>query len=204
MADCILRRCPACGSDKPESEFFPRRVTNRCRPCLAEYKRQHYIANAEAYKERAKQARLRDVEAYRAAAKARSKSDPKAPLRKAEYKQRHKERVKAQAAQYRIRHADHIRESIKDWRSRNKHKLCHYAAVRRVAKGRATPKWSNQSIVESLYGLAAVWSKAMGIQYEVDHIIPIQHPLVCGLHCEANLQVLPMSANRRKSNKIDV
>lgn len=36
--------------------------------------------------------------------------------------------------------------------------------------------------------------------YEVDHVVPIVHPEVCGLHTLANLQYLPMVENRRKSN----
>ena len=35
---------------------------------------------------------------------------------------------------------------------------------------------------------------------EVDHEIPINHPLVCGLHCKANLQHLTKEENRKKGN----
>lgn len=38
---------------------------------------------------------------------------------------------------------------------------------------------------------------------EVDHIIPLNHPLVCGLHCPANFQYLTREANRKKSNYFD-
>lgn len=38
---------------------------------------------------------------------------------------------------------------------------------------------------------------------EVDHIIPINHPLVCGLHCVANFQYLDPEMNRKKSNSFD-
>lgn len=43
--------------------------------------------------------------------------------------------------------------------------------------------------------------KACPDGHEVDHIIPLNHPLVCGLHCVANLQYLTVEANREKSNK---
>lgn len=38
---------------------------------------------------------------------------------------------------------------------------------------------------------------------DLDHIIPINHPDVCGLHIPANFQWLPRKHNARKSNKFD-
>lgn len=38
--------------------------------------------------------------------------------------------------------------------------------------------------------------------YEVDHILPIKHEDMCGLHVPWNMQYLPISVNRSKSNKI--
>ena len=52
--------------------------------------------------------------------------------------------------------------------------------------------------MDELYDLACL----RGL--EVDHIIPIQHNLVCGLHVPKNLQLLSRSENARKSNKFEV
>lgn len=39
-----------------------------------------------------------------------------------------------------------------------------------------------------------------GVQHSVDHIVPLIHPLVCGLHCEDNLEITTLAANIQKSN----
>jgi len=38
------------------------------------------------------------------------------------------------------------------------------------------------------------------VQHSVDHIVPLIHPFVCGLHVENNLRIIPLADNIRKSN----
>ena len=40
-----------------------------------------------------------------------------------------------------------------------------------------------------------------GLLYEVDHEVPINSDLVCGLNCEANLQIILGQENQRKGNR---
>lgn len=57
-----------------------------------------------------------------------------------------------------------------------------------------TPLWSTRWKIDLVYAVAALTGK------EVDHIVPINHPLVCGLHVEWNLQALTPAENRAKGN----
>lgn len=72
---------------------------------------------------------------------------------------------------------------------------------RRAAKLQALPKWVDMVEVKKIYARAVRLTKETGISHEVDHIDPLQNPLVCGLHVHQNLQVLTESENCRKHNK---
>lgn len=71
-------------------------------------------------------------------------------------------------------------------------------ARRRAAKLKAMPKWANPVLVRAFYLEASRCGK------EVDHIIPLRSPTVCGLHWEGNLQLLAPSENARKGNSYGV
>lgn len=59
----------------------------------------------------------------------------------------------------------------------------------------AEPAWANRKAIAKIYRRA----KELGMV--VDHIVPLCSEYVCGLHCEANLQLLGEAANIRKGNR---
>lgn len=78
-------------------------------------------------------------------------------------------------------------------------------AKRRSLKLNATPKWSTDEfhslIISEAYELAALRSIKTSVLWSVDHIIPLNSEVVCGLHVGNNLQVILASENSIKSNK---
>lgn len=75
-------------------------------------------------------------------------------------------------------------------------------AMRRINRKRsATPAWACHDAILALYREAAECTKRTGIPHHVDHIVPLQSKLVCGLHVACNLRVLTRAANQEKSNR---
>ncbi|MFP5434219.1 MAG: HNH endonuclease signature motif containing protein [Alphaproteobacteria bacterium] len=62
--------------------------------------------------------------------------------------------------------------------------------------------WANQEAIRAIYAEAALLTDTTGVRHEVDHIYPLQGKFVCGLHCEANLQILTKTENIRKHNRM--
>lgn len=79
-------------------------------------------------------------------------------------------------------------------------------AHRRALKTKATPPWltdRDHDAIKAIYADAQSLSDETGVQHQVDHIVPLKHPLVCGLHIPANLQVLTSHDNNAKNNSFD-
>lgn len=66
---------------------------------------------------------------------------------------------------------------------------------------RARPAWANRIEIAAFYMLARLRTAETGIVHHVDHVIPILGKLVCGLHIETNLAVIPALENILKSNR---
>ena len=74
------------------------------------------------------------------------------------------------------------------------------AAKRRAAELRATAHWCDRKTIEGMYSLAQVFRRA-GLDIHVDHVVPLQSKIVCGLHTEDNLRLMPRRDNQSKSNR---
>jgi len=66
----------------------------------------------------------------------------------------------------------------------------------------ATPVWANTFFISEIYDLARLRTKLTGVKWHVDHIIPMCGKLVCGFHCETNLDVVPAVVNMAKGHSI--
>lgn len=93
---------------------------------------------------------------------------------------------------------------MKAWAQANKAKVNFYAADRRAAVVKRTPKWLcslDKELMECQYWYADFLSESTGIPHHVDHIVPLRGKLVSGLNVPWNLEVIPAVANMKKGNR---
>jgi hypothetical protein len=94
------------------------------------------------------------------------------------------------------------------WQARNKK----YAATHKdkvnaktvayqLAKANRVPLWADKEKIKELYKKAVLKSIETGIQWHVDHIVPLRGKLVSGLHVPENLRVIPGIENVKKANR---
>ena len=83
--------------------------------------------------------------------------------------------------------------------------VMHFAnAKRHAAKMSRTPKWLDAVDwleIQSIYKYCSAL-RSVGIDYAVDHIVPLQGNDVSGLHVPWNLQVITSAENSAKGNRL--
>lgn len=87
------------------------------------------------------------------------------------------------------------------WRERHSERRTEQARKRRIGLLKAQPSWANEFFIEEAYLLAALRSRTLGYEWQVDHIVPLVSKKVCGLHVHNNLRVIPAVDNNRKGNR---
>lgn len=119
-----------------------------------------------------------------------------------EYAKRNRREETQRHANWYERNKDARASWLRDYRKRPdiQAKRTAEAAVRRTQKRKACPKWVDRKALWAVYEEARRRSNASGTKHHVDHIVPLVHPLVCGLHAPWNLQILTAEENLQKSN----
>jgi hypothetical protein len=128
-------------------------------------------------------------------AKAYSKAHPepyteKSKERAKKWREDNLEHCREQERVKRERNIDSYRAASRMWSKNN----LHVKAERRALQKNSVPDWAESEKIRTVYQKARLFGMA------VDHIVPLKHPLVCGLHVWSNLQLLDKGMNSSKRN----
>jgi|LakMenE18May11ns_1017448.scaffolds.fasta_scaffold9493625_1 hypothetical protein len=188
-----MKTCTKCKAEKP-LEAFGKMSASRdglhywCKECVNAQSREWKAANAEHI---AEYNRSCDKEYKRKAA--------------AKYREKNPEAHKEAQRKSRAKRKEKRYQEQKQWRAENPDKVKFYNASRKRSVRRATPSWLTKDLkkfIEIQYCMATLLSERMGEEYHVDHIHPLNHKDLCGLHVPWNLRVITAEENTRKNNLI--
>lgn len=102
--------------------------------------------------------------------------------------------------------ADKISQQKKEYYLANKEELKKAKRQQYVERRTRIVSWDAELtslVYDEAYDLIEKRNKITGIQWSVDHIIPIKGKTVSGLDVWNNLQVIPLSENKRKHNSYE-
>lgn len=209
----ITRKCPRCSA----AFLSARKKSGYCPPCTIEYRKEWYLRNKEKVISLSKQWRAKNRERYlennkkyyhanKAAISEKQREYQKKNMdrhlkRSAIWREKNIDKARDNEARYRARNRAICNSRIREWKSKNREKTTLYTTARGRRVRQATPKWADFKRIREIYAFAASMRKATGVNYQVDHVVPLISPIVCGLHCEANLRIVTQEENLRKLNR---
>lgn len=187
-----MKKCVNCKEEKEEEEFY--------RLATAKDGLQSYCKSC--VKARAKKWQKENPQRFRASVGRWQRENPerfRASVKK--WQKENSSKFRATVKRWQEKNPDKLLANVKKWQKENPHKLVANNIKYQLTKERAMSKWADQSLIEDIYKEAKDLTELTGIQFHVDHIIPLRGKKVSGLHVESNLQIMTAKENVKKNNQ---
>lgn len=205
LAVTKMKKCSFCKEEK-ELDSFTKCKANKdgldtlCRACKSIKNKTQHFKNREASLARIRNNYRKNIEQRRAYAKEyhRKTDSPEKQAKARERAKRHYWDNKPEGAR--------TRSEYRAWLAENsagpKVRALRYCHKRRLQLRARTINMTelDEFAFQEAVNLCQLRKAATGLQWDVDHIVPLNHRKASGLHCAANFQVVPHYWNVRKSN----
>lgn len=166
--------------NRPDGKAWDCKECNRKR-CLA-----RFVELPEKYKEASRKNYIDNKDRYLSAAKT--------------WSEKNKEKRSDISRQYVLKNPKQRYETSKKHRLNNPGMYAAHFKLRQQRKNMALSGWANLVAMEAIYIECARITKETGIKHHVDHFYPLKSDIVCGLHNEFNLRIIPAKDNLSKGN----
>jgi len=192
----MIKKCRDCKIEKDSKEFYKVKSSkdglhSYCKSCISVRCKRYRKENEKEVKARKK----------------KYASSKRGKLQKKKHRERCKDYYKTYNSKYFQENKDELyekrKEYKKEWFNKNPHIRAFYSSEYRARKSKASIDSTDEIKINKIHEKCKRLSSLKGEEYNVDHIIPLNHPKVCGLHVHWNLQILTKSENTKKSNKFD-
>ena len=116
-----------------------------------------------------------------------------------------KYQINQKTREYALLNREKVLKRKKQYYAENPDMFFALSRARKASQKNARPPWFGELDrlvdIEASH-LALLRKLATGFEWHVDHMYPLRAKTVSGLHCSANLQVIPAYLNLRKHNRL--
>ena len=194
-----MKTCPTCSNSYEDAQYG---ASFYCKSCMAERGRKYRAENPDKVRATGRKYSAKIPKELKDAwAKAwREKNiDYVRDYRRKSHYANHEKNV-AKSREWKDANKDRALAKNAEWHKAHPEANRERAHIRRAALVRAVPAWYGREEARQIMRDCDYISRLTGVKHEVDHIIPIQSKLVCGLHWHGNLRIITKDENRAKKN----
>lgn len=197
-----MKHCPDCDRTLPLTEFTSNKrakdgLSVYCRGCMSARNKAYRGKDRDAWRVRCKTYRDANRDRLNAYAMSRYYENKEAKNAASRaYYQRKREELIAYQLKYRAENPERIAEYRRERYPEIRDRAIHNAKLRKRELTHRMFPHEKEALVE--------FYRNCPDGHHVDHVVPLKHPLVCGLHVLANLQYLPATENLKKRNKFEI